>query len=326
MSREEVKQWKPEACGSFSDEEWKTLKDLTGLCPLQVSEYLDKGPNCYVEDSIEDVHIEIAKLWRETKEVEDQKAIAANAISCLLSIPVNVRGRMYDKKYSVVSDGYLRPLFPVVLHAYRSFFWEKLMDYVDKQESELLATCANPSMTNDTRGRLFELIVISRFQKKQIVAEKPSEVVLPGTVDTGYVFETQQLPHPLQMGKNSLFVPRNSNFPAIDLILKEDKSVWAIQVHVSDHPDVLPKFKSMCENQGWFESFDNIFLVYLSPSPDVTARLSCLPANPSRRKRQRLAKETKPEIQVSALSVSYFECLKDLQWQPPSSEAMEVDD
>lgn len=326
MSREEVKQWKPKACGNFSEEEWTTIEDVTGFCPLQVSEYLNSDPNCSVEDSIEAVRTEIGKLWRETKEVEDENDIAANAISCLLSIPVNVGGRMYDKKYSVVSDGFLRPLFPAVLHAYRSFFWERLMDYVDKQESYLLAICASPSVTNDTRGRLFELIVISSFQKKNVVAEKTSEAVLPGMVDTDCVFETQQLPHPSQMGKNSLFIPKNSNFPAIDLILKEDKSVWAIQVHVSDHPDVAPKFKSMCEDQGWFKAFDNIFLVYLSPSPEVTAHLSCLPATLSRRKRQRLANESSPEIQVSALSVSDIECLKDLQWQPPLSEAMEVDD
>jgi hypothetical protein len=189
---------------------------------------------------------------------------------------------------------------------------------VVRNEANLLQTCAHPMVTNDVRGRLFELIVITRLQKRSIVSLHPEAAVLPERVDSGMVFESQQLPEPRTMGNNTLFIPENSNFPAINLVLKEGRQVWAIQVHVSDHDDVEPTFRSMCQEKGWFDSFDNIFLVYLSPSIEVKDALSCLPAQSSRVKRPRVAKK-RPEIQVTAISKDEIECLKDIQWPSTTS-------
>ena len=49
-------------------------------------------------------------------------------------------------------------------------FWDELMDYMEAEEGNLLAICRYANVTNDVRGRLFELIVISRLVKKQILS------------------------------------------------------------------------------------------------------------------------------------------------------------
>lgn len=199
---------------------------------------------------------------------------------CLLhvKVPEDIRSNSFDKTHSTQSDdNLLVPISPAVLVAYRTLFWDALLDYVTNNEVDLLQTCANPMVTNDVRGRPFELIVITRCQKRSTISLQPEADVLPGRVDTGMVFESQELRDPSKMDANTRFIPKNSNFPACDLILKQDRQVWVIQVHVSDHDDVEPCFRSMCKEKGWFESFDDIFLVYLSPSAEVTEALSCLP-------------------------------------------------
>jgi hypothetical protein len=87
------------------------------------------------------------------------------------------------------------------------------MVYVEEHEAELLRVCANPLATNDIRGRLFELVVISRFRKEKVVSRDPDLDVLPGQVDAGSVFNSQKLPEPSIMQKNTLFISKNSKFP-----------------------------------------------------------------------------------------------------------------
>ena len=179
----------------------------------------------------------------------------------------------------------------------------------------LLEVCANVNVTNDVRGRLFELIVIVRFRKNSVLSKDPTRDVLPASVDSGLVFATQELPTAQMMAENTLFIPKNSNFPAIDLILKskEGKDVWAVQVHVADHDDVLPTLKKMCDKGGWFQSFDNIYLVYLSPSDAAMNMLTCIPRPPQRRSKRPRSQPPNP-IQVSAATIRDFECLRDIQW------------
>jgi hypothetical protein len=268
------------------------------------------------------VYVQTLKLLEESSNRVGND-IKKHAVYCLLSISVTSLGPIvFDKNYSVLSGDLVQPTFPAVLIGYRNLFWDDLMEYVENNESELLATCANPSVTNDVRGRLFELIVISRFRKESVVSNQAATDVLPAKVDAGMVFESQNLPKPTQMQARTLFVPKNSNFPAIDLILKNDKDVWAIQVHVADHDDVEPTFRSMCNEQGWFDAFDNIYLLYLGPSAEVTGSLTCLPSKPTRIKRPRLAMLPRPEIQVSAISKDNIVCLQSIQWPAAPDEPM----
>jgi hypothetical protein len=238
----------------------------------------------------------------------------------LLSLPIQESVvTTYDRKYSVLREGHIEPLYPLVLVAYRYIFWDEMLDYIKKNEASILEVCGNPSTTNDVRGRLFELIVIVRFRKDLVLTRTPDSDVLPAYVDNGTVFESQELPTPHFMNNGTLCIPKNLNFPAIDLILKSDDGVdvWAVQVHVSKHDNVLPKLESMCNEKGWFEAFTNIYLVYLSPSEDVKNLLTCLPTPPERRSKRLKVTGKKNPIQVSAATIQEFECLRDIQWTAP---------
>ena len=45
-----------------------------------------------------------------------------------------------------------------------------------------------------------------------------------------------------------------------------------MQAHVSNHADVASSFWGMCREAGWFEEFDKVYLVHLSPE-DATVNL-----------------------------------------------------
>jgi len=236
------------------------------------------------------------------------------AVHCLLSLPISPSAVLaYDRKYSVLREGRVEPLFPLVLVAYLQTFWDDVVAYVDKNEAAILRVCANENTTNDVRGRLFELVVIVRFIKSCVVSGSPDDAHLPASVDAGIRFESQELPDPETMLQNTLFFPMDSNFPAIDLILRAGNDVWAVQVHVSRHPDVLATFRAMCNKKGWFAAFDNINLVYLSPSDEMKNMLgTCIPTPPTRQSKRR--KTEGDPIYVSALTIQDFECLKSILW------------
>ena len=52
-------------------------------------------------------------------------------------------------------------------------------------------------------------------------------------------------------------------------MLKQGDSVFGIQIHVNPHEDVITTFEGMCKRARWFETFNNIYLVYLSPEQAV---------------------------------------------------------
>jgi hypothetical protein len=107
------------------------------------------------------------------------------------------------------------------------------------------------------------------------------------------------------MNENGMYVPRNSNFPAIDLIWKCGDSVCGVQVHVSKHHNVLKKFTEMCKKAGWLTKFKTIYLLYLSPEQSVANSV------------QNLIPKTQGRITVVALCKSSIPCLKTLQWPEP---------
>lgn len=194
------------------------------------------------------------------------------------------------------------------------------MAKVKESEADLLRVCSMDDVTNDVRGRLFELIVISRCQMHAIstgmeLGEGVGEDVLPVRLDAGRWFESQNLPLPSSMAANSLHIPINFNFPAIDMIWTVGRDVWVVQIHAKDHDDCLPGFTEMCKTSEWLTGFDNIHLLYLSPDPAVTNLLTCLPMEPIREKKPRVAEETETKIQVSAVSKNEIECLRNLHWE-----------
>jgi hypothetical protein len=167
MSADEINVWKP-AYEGRDEEWWRGCLDATGRCPLQVAEFLNwPSRKEYESDAAGRVYVQTINLLEESSE-HVRSDIKNHAVYCLLSVSVTSYGSIFDKKYSVLAGDLIKPTFPAVLIAYRNLFWDDLMEYVEKHEYELLATCANPNVTNDVRGRLFELIVISRFRKESV--------------------------------------------------------------------------------------------------------------------------------------------------------------
>jgi len=318
MSRDEVLLWKPDL-QLLHDEQIHQLEEATGFCPLQVVKYRDDSSE-FASEGVTDILSAVASLLAEQKDNEiATNSIRNAAVHCLLSLPITGSAVVnYDRKFSVLRKGHVEPLFPLVLVAYRQLFWNDVVKYVEENEGSILKVCGNENTTNDVRGRFFELLVIVRFIKSSVVSTSADTAALPASVDSGRWFESQNLPDPVSMQQNTLFIPKNSNFPAIDLILKAGNDVWAVQVHVSKHTDVLPKFRSMCEEKEWFATFDNINLLYLSPSDEVKNMLgACIPTPPVRRSK-RLKVDGKP-IYVSAATIEEFDCLQNIQWTAPAA-------
>ena len=126
-------------------------------------------------------------------------------------------------------------------------------------------------MTNDVRGRLFELIVINRCRSVKVR-------VKPVLTTEGRRFKMPECKHvtrfrsqdlPTDMVKDGIYIPRSVTFPAIDFIWKQDLTVWGVQVHVAAHRDVLANFTSMCRTAKWLDQFKHIYLLYLSPEEKV---------------------------------------------------------
>jgi hypothetical protein len=316
MSEQELKAWRQE-CRDMSEQELKSLVEATGGAPLQVAKYLENF-GVYTETTTADVLDGLDDLLAESPQKE---SIVNNAVKVLLQLPCDLADRKFDRKHCVKRGNFLMETFPAVLIAYRIKFWNELMAKVKESEAALLQVCSMEDVTNDVKGRLFELIVIARCQTQTIsrstadLGEGIGNDVFPVRVDSGVWFSGQDLPHPSSMTSNSLFIPQNSNFPAIDLLWKAGMNVWGVQVHVADHDDCLVSFKEMCESRTWLTAFDNIYLVYLSPDPAVTSSLTCLPPAATRQKIPRLAKAAKTKIQVSAVSKNEIECLKNMQWE-----------
>lgn len=316
MSEQELKAWRQE-CRDMSEQELKSLVEATGGAPLQVAKYLENF-GVYTETTTADVLDDLDNLLSESLQKE---SIVNNAVKVLLQLPCDLADRKFDRKHCVKRGNFLVETFPAVLIAYRLKFWKELIAKVKESEAALQQVCSMEDVTNDVKGRLFELIVIARCQTQTIsrstadLGEGIGHDVFPVRVDSGVWFSGQNLPHPSSMTSNSLFIPQNSNFPAIDLIWKAGMNVWCVQVHVADHDDCLVSFKEICESRTWLTAFDNIYLVYLSPDPAVASSLTCLPPAATQQKIPRLAKAAKTKIQVSAVSKNEIECLKNMQWE-----------
>ena len=131
MAVEEMLVWKPHlAALDDNGEELLRLKEVTGLCPLQVAEYLE-SPASYESECIRDVRVGVGQLLAEqSADMVAIQSIKLAAVYCLLSIPPEPSSVLYvyyDRKYSAMRAGLIVPLFPAVLVAYRTIFWNYLI-------------------------------------------------------------------------------------------------------------------------------------------------------------------------------------------------------
>lgn len=297
----------------------EVLKETDGV-PLFVASYLEKDMNidAYEAEVIESVRHSLSKL-EEEKVGRTWNRIVASSISALLLIETTES--LYDKKF--LSQERLlpsrkfryKPLVKQVLIGYREHLWKELLLYVEEKERTLLDICADFSTTNRVRGCHFETMVIRRCSLRNVeipVRDKTITVLSGDREATG--FSGKSLP---ELPNNGLSFPFDPNFTAIDFILREGKYVFAIQVHVSTHHDVSNAFIGLCNQAQWFQRFEEIHLIYLSPEDEVTLLVAPLvnPPTLTRRSSMRnLETPANPKITRRAISKNSFACLVDMPW------------
>jgi hypothetical protein len=318
MDAEELALCFPNLFSGMNDEARTELLDQTGGVPLQV-QLVSTHKGNYESEEIESIQHFLRKLRDETHEATYAEMVKS-AISCVLLGSVDGTD-IYDKKYTlrVGTTRRYEPVYPLVMVAYRDFFWNEIMAYLEEHEATLLDTCKYAETGNDTRGRLFELIVIRRCIDGAVTeTEKSTLTGFSGLSRCKLVdrFTTQKLPE--RLPEDGMYVPMNSNFPAIDLIWKmPGNKIWCVQVHVSHHPSALVTLEKMCQEAGWKS---DVVLLYLSPEPQISNLASVkklLPPQPADRDRRLDAVQKAGDKMVTVVqleSAPSFTCLADLQW------------
>ena len=219
----------------------------------------------------------------------------------------------YDKKFFIESKRghvcYYKALMPSVLAACRHYLWKELMEYIADKEGNLVDVCEMLETTNDVRGRCFELMVVRRCMGQGVTFQVGREEVTVPVTREPLHFQGQVLPRSL---KDGVHVPVNSNFPAIDLVWKVGNRIFGVQVHVSSHHDVAEKFTKMCQEAGWFETFQEVHLIYLSPDEQVLNLVTTLVNPPKQRVRCTTSNES--DLHRRAISKNSISCLENLRW------------
>ena len=292
----------------------------SGGVPLYAQLYLENPETFQTEVNDSVLHSLDRLRPKNAFDLPDWKLVRASIFSSLLATKSSAK--KYDKKFLVrekqnTAQTLWRyyPLFPALLSAYREYLWDELMKYVESEEQRLLEVCRSADTSNDTRGRLFETMVIRRCQSSGIgIQVGDGQVVIGANSDR---FEGRLLPRLTTTSPDCIYIPYDPNFPAIDLIWKHGRSIFGVQVHVSTHDDVASSFMGLCREAGWFENFDTVYLLYLSPEDAVTnlVRGLTLPPNfEGRSTRSTDDDETVHCIVRRAISKNSISCLVDLQW------------
>ena len=224
----------------------------------------------------------------------------------------------YDKKFLVQErqggNRYLyKPLVQQVLTGYRSYVWKQLMTYVEEKESLLLQVCSDPDTTNRVRGCHFETMVLRRCSSSDVDIQVGGEqLTIPSGAQMANGFAGRLLP---KAPMDGLHFPFDPNFPAIDFFLKKGRYVFAVQVHVAEHDDVANGFAGLCRQAGWFQRFDSIHLIYLSPEDAVRDLVGAMVTPPHFDTAvTRHSGEMPYRIARRAVTKDSFTCLRDLQW------------
>jgi hypothetical protein len=186
----------------------------------------------------------------------------------------------YDKKFLLperrsTKGIHFIPVFPSVLTVYRRLYWDEVMENVAQREAMYLNVCKESEATNNTRGRLFEAIVIQRFKSRglKLKGSWGGEQEYEVEIDSGLFecFSGSALPELDAVGEKTLYFPESCSFPAIDFFFRSGSKLVAVQVHVSKHDPVCNTLMGICRNAGWFKEHTTIVLIYLSPNKNTQA-------------------------------------------------------
>jgi hypothetical protein len=295
----------------------------SGGVPLYSKLYL-KNPNTFQKEVNASVRQSIDRLSPKSPYQEpDWNLVLDSIFSSLLATESG--SPKFDRKFVLresadeVNETYrYYPVFPAVLSSYRRILWHQLMKYVQLEEQNLLSVCCSYETSNYTRGRLFETIVIRRFQSRGIniqvggyeVDIRASAVRFPEK----FRFQGRLLPQLTKISEDGVYIPYDPNFPAIDVVWKHGRSVFGVQVHVSKHEDVASSFLGLCSEAGWFRNFDKVYLLYLGPEDAVTDLVSKLTEPPTFGGRSTRSTDCDETVHRRAISKDSISCLVDLQW------------
>lgn len=260
----------PELESLFDGEDLDIACSYTGGVPLYTATYVSdkEGFQEYVNST---VSFSIEGLQ---KKQFDWPTTRQSIISCLLLL--DTKTAKYDKKFLLqqkVRGGQVlyryHILFPAVSEAYKVLLWEQLLEFVEEKEAALLSVCEDSSTTNDTRGRLFEHMVIQRCNSCGVKIQVDDVQV---NIESGRIktFSGKMLPRLTRRSLNAVYVPIDPNFTAVDLVWKFDGIVIGVQCHVNTHNCVASSFWGLCKQANWFKEFDHVQLIYLSPEEDVS--------------------------------------------------------
>ena len=298
-----------------------TVLEKTSGVPMFAASYVMKSldTDAYELEVIDAVRHALETLENETSK-RNWDRVVASIISALLLTETSET--LYHKKFLLRQQIQMQrrflyePLVPQVLTAYREHFWSELMQYVEKREGALLHVCRDPATTNKVRGCCFETMVIRRCSSANVEFQVGDvSVTVPSGAQEATGFGGNLLPNAPSEG---LSFPFSTSFPAIDFILRTGRCVFAIQVHVNKHNDESSCFAGLCQQAGWFEKFDWIELIYLSPEEDVShlvkSRVMPPTFNVMAPQQERVAGQPCRQIRRRALSKDAIPCLKDLEW------------
>jgi hypothetical protein len=296
------------------------VQEFAGGHPYYVGLYLQIGEVAFLEK----VHTDISQSAMKLQQTEPLKwpEVLGAIILCVLGC-----GRPYafpyDKKFLVPERRSAKwihfiPVFPSVLTVYRRLYWDDVMENVAQREALYLHVCKESETTNDTRGRLFEAIVIQRFKSRGLTikgswgGEQEYEVEVDS--DLFECFSGSALPELAAVAEKTLYIPESCSFPAIDFFFRSGSKLVAVQVHISKHDPVCNTFMGMCRNAGWFTEHTKIVLIYLSPNMKTQAFSNRLVGPGETRRFSRTRGLDEGILYLGAKICADFQELADIVW------------
>jgi hypothetical protein len=238
--------------------------------------------------------------------IKEWDGIKDSIITSILGITTR-NGLDYDRQYFVRETvgglNQYHALIPTITSACRSLLFQDLIMYVSENEAELLAIC---QYTDDDSIRVsfFEYIVISRILSREISFNLTTEKKIIMSPTYSDFFEKKTFPEPLVLVRDGAYVPLSNNYPAINLILRQGNIIIGIQIHVgAKKRDDIERFAKLSEAAHWLTSFNETYLMYLSPTKNTTAIM-----------KQLISINHPSEFSIIALYIKNIQGLDDLPW------------
>jgi hypothetical protein len=262
----------------------ETLMELTGGVPGyahlllniyngNIDDFEEKIGN-QLRKSLDNLQINCTNdAWKQIKET---------IFSMLLGYKTNYY-EYYDRQFfiqqKISRDTYeYHALIPVIMTYCKRFFYEDLLMTVKKSERALLSICSKQGIPQSVIGFLFEAMVVNRFLSNDIrfvLTEEGKEFTFSADESRSSKIANNKFPNTYI--DDGVYIPASETFPAVDMILKKDKTIVGVQIHTSkkDKKDIT-KFEKRAKAAGWFQTYEEVYLMFLSPDAVVTSNIQSI--------------------------------------------------